>query len=697
MRLLLASRADPHRESGRMPFGRWAPLRFAAFMQNVEGMDVLLEHIDSENILGDRFQWAANENVEHIMLREMSKEFGTDLAQQIASRSRYSMLASVLLQQYASPIAGGSLTAVGVLQLINGEFQSGSLPKGCRANPNGAGLEGRTSLMDSVEAGDVKTVRALLKGRANPNQKDSSGATALHVAASLMQVEVVRALLDTRAEPQKVDHAGLSPWMLVGEEMTHFQTEDGQFHIRTDGRIGSPEARRELLELLKPAFTPEDILAKLQEDWQLVVDPAYVGEKVSLESLGKRFRLRESLFFSSKLADGHGSHEGRQMRTELLKPFASELIELLKTEELKGDQKVLTRYLLQATMGPCWKTSAMHVHTPWPTQDNRYFYRDAMARVTKDMLSKYAEECGRMRRIIDDHASLEPRGSCAAMLRLPRDRVEVPAHWRSPDYPDFEFWRKVQERQLLRYDPPWALEVGGNPARCCLQLLRLGAVQDLEQCAELNQVSHATLSEVFARGYVHYSNMCNEAFQDKMKLVMQRCIKKEGVDIGPPEQIVGAKKLKRIMEKTQQAAEEMGSDMEWPGRDPAYVLHSHCFHILDTVRLSFTCGGETTEAQVNCSVKLLQEFMRCTVETDGLCVLRQKSGFAPEVVAVGGYADLKLLVYADLGKVTAFDGTLIPLRIVGEVQLILQGYMEVKKKMHLVYEVDRGSFERAAK
>lgn len=51
---------------------------------------------------------------------------------------------------------------------------------------------------------------------------------------------------------------------------------------------------------------------------------------------------------------------------------------------------------------------------------------------------------------------------------------------------------------------------------------------------------------------------------------------------------------------------------------------------------------------------------------DGMAVLRYKSGFAKGVAGVGGYADVKLLVYADLGYHTAFDGTQIPLRIVGE-------------------------------
>lgn len=101
---------------------------------------------------------------------------------------------------------------------------------------------------------------------------------------------------------------------------------------------------------------------------------------------------------------------------------------------------------------------------------------------------------------------------------------------------------------------------------------------------------------------------------------------------------------------------------------------------------------ENMSNQVLSCMKLLDEFKSLTFEKDGICLLRQKSGFAEGLSGKGGYADVKLLCLADLGSFTAFDGKEVPLRIVGEVQLILQGYMEVKSRMHLVYEADRGSF-----
>lgn len=153
------------------------------------------------------------------------------------------------------------------------------------------------------------------------------------------------------------------------------------------------------------------------------------------------------------------------------------------------------------------------------------------------------------------------------------------------------------------------------------------------------------------------------------------------------------------MEKTRVARDER-SGLRWPGLSTDYETFGGCFYILDTVRMSFICCGATLLEQVQCCMLLLEEFRACTAEKHGVCVLRQKSGFArlgeDEPPAAGGYADVKLLCYADLGYFLAFDGTRMPLRIVGEVQLILQDYCKVKERMHLAYEVDRGSFDRSS-
>jgi len=225
-----------------------------------------------------------------------------------------------------------------------------------------------------------------------------------------------------------------------------------------------------------------------------------------------------------------------------------------------------------------------------------------------------------------------------------------------------------------------------------LALLQLGSVDNLSEYSALLQVHHRPMAALMATGYVKFSDLCNEKFQERMTSVAKNIAERTGIDISLPKELIKTKQLKRLSEKMIDARRERGIE-DWPGRSHEYLSYSHCFYILDTVRLSFICNGETVQEQVAGCLHLLNGFKSCSLEKDGLQMLRTKSGFASNVEATGGYADVKLLVFADLGTYKAFDGTEIPLRIIGEVQLILRCYMNVKAKMHLAYEINRGSFD----
>ena len=62
--------------------------------------------------------------------------------------------------------------------------------------------------------------------------------------------------------------------------------------------------------------------------------------------------------------------------------------------------------------------------------------------------------------------------ACQKLLDIPKDTVTIPEAWQVDPY-----WKKVQERQVLRYDPEWSLKVKDG-ASCFLQMLRLGVPQD---------------------------------------------------------------------------------------------------------------------------------------------------------------------------------------------------------------------------
>jgi len=680
IRTLIEAKADIHLEGNSDGLGRLVPLRFAAQMQNQEGLAALLAHID----VGDLFQWAAGEHVEHVMLQQLEKVCSSRTLSKIAGKAKYNAQATTLLIMFASPLVGGKLTPSGARKLLNGTFEGVKQKagdEGSFADPNGKGIDGITALMEVAKMGHVETVKVLLEGRASPHQQDTEGATPLHFAAAALHSSVVKVLLEANADPSKTDHAGFSAYMLVGE--------DGSAAIGEDLLVKDSMGREEIIKMLRPQIDSDEVIDALECEG---FGSPLVSDCETEDDLAAKLRLHETLFFDP-LAIARDTSEGRAPRKSVLERCGKIIMQLLKTDPLKGKEKKLTKYLLQATMGPEYNLKSKHVRVPWSEEDNRKSYGASLRQLVTKLLDGFAAECDEFRSIIVKDAEANPAGVCGKLRALQADLVNVPEKWRK-DSEKGDHWQVVQDRQLLRYDPEWARSVQ-NGATCCLALLRLGSVDDLSDYSSRSQVYHRPMEELLAEGYVRYSELCNQGFQELMCNVARGVVNHRGVNVTFPEDLIPTKKLKRLSEKTRDAREEYGL-LEWPGRSKEFLAFSHCFYILDTVRLCFICNGETPQDEVACCLALFDAFKNCTVENEGLQMLRQKSGFAYGASAVGGYADVKLLVYADVGVYEAFDGTRIPLQIIGEVQLILHGYHKVKQRMHLAYEVHRGSFDRAA-
>ena len=85
-------------------------------------------------------------------------------------------------------------------------------------------------------------------------------------------------------------------------------------------------------------------------------------------NLEKKFRLHESLFFDPRAI------VPRAPRVQPLNRCANVIMDFLKVDPLKGDQKKLTKYLLQATLGPVYGLGSKHLNQPWTTENNRASY-----------------------------------------------------------------------------------------------------------------------------------------------------------------------------------------------------------------------------------------------------------------------------------------------------------------------------------
>lgn len=79
---------------------------------------------------------------------------------------------------------------------------------------------------------------------------------------------------------------------------------------------------------------------------------------------------------------------------------------------------------------------------------------------------------GEVMYMVDESEARAAQVACQKLLDMPKDIVTIPEKWQADP-----FWRKVQERQVLRYDPAWSLEIC-NGISCFFQMLPLVVPQD---------------------------------------------------------------------------------------------------------------------------------------------------------------------------------------------------------------------------
>ena len=471
----------------------------------------------------------------------------------------------------------------------------------------------------------------------------AGGSAALHQAARLAQPDAVKALLHLRADASVVNHSGVSPWMVIGEVAQNEQ------------------AVVACVELLKPEVTPQDLLKSAEANIDDFLGSFH--KPVTVDLLRRQMRLHETLF-------GPCSAEDPLLQQQLIERWVAIIKGLLTLDPLDGERKVLARYLLNAIMGPRY-------------HHNQGCCRERLVNMAQDRLRAFAVECNQLHKTIHAGAKF-PASVNNMLLQLPRDLVSVPAAWQVNPY-----WLTVQRRQVLRYDPPWSVSAI-DVQSCLLQLVRLGAVSCVD---EFSSFAHKDLRELLAWGYVQYSSLCNEPFQEMVRSVVARACDAYCLRVDMPSTAVPPKKLRRLLEKTLEA-EEQRRGLDWPCRSESYLRHACCFYILDTVRFSVVCRGDTLDEQIRCCMHVLKEFKCCAMSKPAcLQLLRVKSGFAPDACGEGGYADIKLFCYADVGVHVAVDGQEMPLRIIGEIQLLLEDFAKIKHRMHLAYEISRGSFD----
>jgi hypothetical protein len=103
--------------------------------------------------------------------------------------------------------------------------------------------------------------------------------------------------------------------------------------------------------------------------------------------------------------------------------------------------------------------------------------------------------------------------------------------------------------------------------------------------------------------------------------------------------------------------------------------------VIDIVRCSFEVPSAKS------ALALCAWLDAATLEQHGVLALRRKNGFHKDAPSAGGYRDMKYNLLFESPTITGVLG-----RVIVEVQIIVEAYLKVKKKMHAVYRIDRGDF-----
>jgi hypothetical protein len=499
---------------------------------------------------------------------------------------------------------------------------------------------GESALHEMCYMGNVRAAKALLAGGADPDLRAASGKTPLHAAAVENNPAAVKLLLKHGADPSLLNNNGKTPLMVVG----------------TGLMVGGAA------ETTRAPLLPTPTWHALAKALAPAANGAAAARAV-LALLPAEHGLRRLQLFDL-LWDRNLQHDAAVARRRLI--FYQLIAPLLReapARKLETNEKALLIRACQATAG----------HRKGDAPAAREGHRDQFDAEVRWVMALFAAELG------DEYTALAAQPSGDELLALP-----ATALLNGTTKSDLS-----QDAAAVGRAAPW-LDDGADgdlagAFRCALA--PSGAVCSPEELCELLQSGrHRLLPESriehFDRDvspmlfWLHLCVLQSVARHEPLNAEFHAHIKKklDGV-AGAHFKDAALKGVDRTMVKAAQYHEEMGLPDTPAGAGAAAA------RVIDIVRCSF----EVPSAQA--ALALCAWLDAASLAEHGVRALRRKNGFHADAPSAGGYRDIKYNLLFQSPTVPGAFG-----RAIVEVQIIVEAYLNVKKKMHAVYRIDRGDF-----
>eukprot|EP00747_Dinoflagellata_sp_TGD_P184476 gnl/TRDRNA2_/TRDRNA2_40115_c0_seq1.p1 gnl/TRDRNA2_/TRDRNA2_40115_c0~~gnl/TRDRNA2_/TRDRNA2_40115_c0_seq1.p1 ORF type:complete len:892 (-),score=196.87 gnl/TRDRNA2_/TRDRNA2_40115_c0_seq1:73-2748(-) len=541
-----------------------------------------------------------------------------------------------------------------------------------RLRLDGTNSRGRPALHIAARKGFDDLIPLLTKGLADPNMQDNDGWTPLHHAAFNNMGAAVISLVGAGASVTIQGRNGLTP--LMAASLSSGQQQLGEKAMKLLEPMPSISFGKILAPLLNDTSTTP--YAKLQALMDLN----------GVHYMSKNLRLYEQFFPSmtagpnkvrlQKVWESVASHLLRRLRSGEcdLNPLDANASESAREQRL---QEIEERRQLQKQFIAQW---LLDTKGPRPTQDWPHDNRAAYAEVLKAVL---AEELADFQKELDalyERMCDESDGG-AELAEMPAEEVLRPRYLSQAGAHPIPVWLELRDPRGT-FEALRSVAAAGmgrdddESVMCFVDLLCNG--HDFNTGASF-------WANVYRLWLWRYSLVANDGFHKQVSAIVAKFNEAyNGQGLKATYKQVPVKTYERIKIKERQFG--VASPDTFVGRTIAAK-------ILDIVRGSITVNSPKA------AVILLNEFLRpLTSEANKLELAYIKNSYSAKaessIDSPPRRIEVNLFWNGGLqASPCGRQNVSLPVAIVGEVQIVLEEFLAVRKRRHLLYKCWRGDFD----
>lgn len=534
---------------------------------------------------------------------------------------------------------------------------------------DGRNGRGRTALHVAARKGKAELIPLLIAAHADRDLQDSDGWTALHHAAFNGQDAVVHELIRAGATPDIRGRSGFTP-MLAGLLPTRASNlgEDAVKQLEVPetvafGKRISPilndtemlvyDKMQALLELPGVQYCPSNL--RLHEQF--------------FPSMGGPSKVRLQKFWESIIAPLFRRFRSGETDLEPPGPHMAETVQKERAQEIESrwkEQKTFVQVWLRDTAGP-------RPSGDWQFE-NRKSYGTEMQQLLSDELAGFQAELDRL------YARIKTEPGGADLAKMPAEEI---------------LNRKFCSQLHAHPIPVWLEQPDAAGAFEALRLVHTGHMgkddkESVMEFAEFMALSHAGV-ETGKDFWKNIYRVWLHQYAESVDGEFQKCIK-DIVDSynrmyepnGKPATFKSArpKTYDRMLAKERRYGE--------PSCE-TYESRSLAAKVLDVVRCSICVKSPES------AVVLINDFFRpLDRQVNKLELVMVQNRFNETAETLQGYRCIQLYIYWDGGYRAGTCGRpdkQVLHSLVGEVQIVLEDFLAVRKRRHIIYKCSNGVYD----